>query len=159
MARLSEAILSRLERHYAHVTTTSSRPGDILDQVQRLRHYIIERQRFEIDVRRRQSMDRDLDDLFFVVQLYSYPNHYLRQRPTIERVAETIDKLEEDIFETEVPTVHGRRRVIVSFGEPIRVPSNENTSADCVRLTQECAGRVQAMLDELNANTTPAFVH
>jgi len=159
MARLSEAILSRLERHYAHVTTTSSRPGDILDQVQRLRHYIIERQRFEIDVRRRQSMDRDLDDLFFVVQLYSYPNHYLRQRPTIERVAETIDKLEEDIFETEVPTVHGRRRVIVSFGEPIRVPSNENTSADCVRLTQECADRVQAMLDELNANTTPAFVH
>ena len=83
MARLSEAILSRPERHYAHVTTTSSRPGDILDQVQRLRHYIIERQRFEIDVRRRQSMDRDLDDLFFVVQLYSYPNHYLRQRPTI----------------------------------------------------------------------------
>src|SRR3712207_8394705 len=36
------------------------------------------------------------DALPILVQLYSYPGDYLAERPTIERLAETVDKLEED---------------------------------------------------------------
>ena len=44
------------------------------------------------------ALRRDLNDLFVVVQLYSYPGDYVKECPTLERVAETLMKFEEDIF-------------------------------------------------------------
>src|SRR4029077_20082189 len=42
----------------------------------------------------RQARD-DLEDLFLVIQIFSYPGGYVRQRPTLERLAETLMKCEE----------------------------------------------------------------
>ena len=39
-----------------------------------------------------ERLRRDLDDLFVVVQLFSYPGDYVRESPTLERVAETLTK-------------------------------------------------------------------
>ena len=44
------------------------------------------------------QMHIDLDDLFMVIQLYSYPGDYVDANPSIERMAETLDKFEEDIL-------------------------------------------------------------
>ena len=41
---------------------------------------------------------RDLNDLFAVVQLYSYPGDYVKSCPTVERLAETLMKFEQDVF-------------------------------------------------------------
>ena len=61
----------------------------------------------------------DLDTLFLVVQLYSYPGWYLQENPTIHRIAETILKLEEDVLnKANYPAV---RQVHVRFGQPIEV--------------------------------------
>ena len=61
----------------------------------------------------------DLDRLFLVVQLYSYPVPYVGAQPTVDRIAETIFKLEEDVFgEGHHPAP---RSVRVRFGEPIDV--------------------------------------
>jgi hypothetical protein len=40
----------------------------------------------------------DLDTLFTAVQLYSYPGQYLRDHPSVDRIAETLLKLEEDVL-------------------------------------------------------------
>ncbi|MBT3377784.1 MAG: 1-acyl-sn-glycerol-3-phosphate acyltransferase [Lentisphaerae bacterium] len=66
---------------------------------------------------RRILLHRDLDRLHFAVQLYSYPGTYLRDKPSVDRIAETILKFEEDVFGATVPK--GRRRVEVTFCAPI----------------------------------------
>lgn len=68
---------------------------------------------------RREELYNELEQLFVVQQLYSYPGQYLRRNPTLDRIAETIFKLEEDVLEAEhYPTP---RRAAVVFGEPIDV--------------------------------------
>lgn len=68
---------------------------------------------------RREELYNELEQLFVAQQLYSYPGQYLRRNPTLDRIAETIFKLEEDVLEAEhYPTP---RRAAVVFGEPIDV--------------------------------------
>ena len=71
-----------------------------------------------------------MDDLFFVMQLYSYPGDYLADNPTIERLAETLDKFEEDVLGARHPfTVRGRRTVSIRFGKPLLLPTGKRESA------------------------------
>ena len=51
-----------------------------------------------LDEKTRQRLQEELDDLFLAVQLYSYPGDYVAEEPTIERMAETLDKFEEDVL-------------------------------------------------------------
>ena len=93
-----------------------------------------------------------MNDLFFVMQLYSYPGDYLEGEPTIERLAETLDKFEEDILGVELPSVRGRRRVEVHFGEPIPVGGGEDRRGGTQQLTQTMQDRVQGILNQLNSS-------
>jgi hypothetical protein len=98
----------------------------------------------------RRQLEQDMDDVFFVTQLYSYPGDYVVERPTIERMAETLDKFEEDILGLDLPRVRGRRRVTIRFGEPMPV-SSERRRDEVARLTAEMQQRVQALINEINA--------
>jgi 1-acyl-sn-glycerol-3-phosphate acyltransferase len=94
----------------------------------------------------------DMDNMFLVTQLYSYPGNYLLENPSIERIAETLDKLEEDALEASYPTVHGQREVIVRFAPPIELPMGKDKRLSPADLTDEMEQRVQSMLDDLNAS-------
>jgi hypothetical protein len=102
------------------------------------------------------AMQQEMDDLFFVMQLYSYPGDYLHGEPTIERLAETLDKFEEDILGVPLPSVRGRRRVEVHFGEPIAVGGGEERRGGTGQLTALLQDRVQAILNRLNASSNGA---
>jgi 1-acyl-sn-glycerol-3-phosphate acyltransferase len=65
----------------------------------------------------KQRARQALDDVQLVLQLYSYPGNYVAEKPTVERMAETIEKFEEDLHGGARPK--GRRRARVVFGEPI----------------------------------------
>jgi len=80
------------------------------------------------DAARVAQLNRDLDRLHFAVQLYSYPGTYLREKPSVDRIAETILKFEEDVFGSAEPK--GRRRVEVTFCEPIMVSDRLADYAD-----------------------------
>ena len=60
-----------------------------------------------------------LDDLHLVLQLYSYPGDYITAKPSVERMAETIEKFEEDT--TGVAFPKGKRTAVVRLGQPIEV--------------------------------------
>src|SRR5262249_54714181 len=92
----------------------------------------------------------DMDDLFFVIQLYSYPNNYLAEKMSLERIAETLDKFEEDLLRAPLPSVRGTRRVVVRFGEPIPVQPERHRRGVASQLTRMLEQRVQHLLDELN---------
>jgi 1-acyl-sn-glycerol-3-phosphate acyltransferase len=100
------------------------------------------------------ALRRDLNDLFVVVQLYSYPGDYVKECPTLERVAETLTKFEEDIFASPgmVPP-RGPRRARVRLGPAIDVGAALNAAARprhaAAALTAELEQRMQTLLDAL----------
>lgn len=96
------------------------------------------------------ALRQDLEDVFFVMQLYSYPGDYLRPGVSVERIAETLDKFEEDILGLDLPSVRGRRRVMVRFGEPLVVSQAEGKKTTSAQLTQQLHQRVQGLIDEIN---------
>lgn len=96
-------------------------------------------------------LQQELEDVFFIMQLYSYPGDYLPANASIERIAETIDKFEEDILGLDLPSVRGRRRVVVRFGEPVEVNAGEGKKASSGELTQVLHARVQGLVDQINA--------
>lgn len=97
------------------------------------------------------ALQQDMESVFFVMQLYSYPGDYLGPGSSIERIAETLDKFEEDILGLDLPTVRGRRRIVVSFGEPIEVTHGEGKRASSAELTERLQTSVQALIDDINA--------
>ena len=69
----------------------------------------------------RQACEQSLEDVFLVVQLYSYPGDYVSENPSIERIAETLDKLEEDLLKIPTATIRGAARS--SSGRRANAPS------------------------------------
>ena len=90
----------------------------------------------------------DLDDLFLVVQAFSYPGDYVAEAPTIERMAETLDKFEEDVLGAETAAIRGSRTATVTFGKPIRVVAARGQRMTAAALTDVLEQRVQGLLDE-----------
>ena len=87
----------------------------------------------------------DLEDVFVVVQLFSYPGNYVAEKPTVERFAETLDKFEEDVMHVKTATIRGTRRVTVTFGEPILATAERGKDA-AATLTRRLEERVQELL-------------
>lgn len=99
----------------------------------------------------RSQIENHLHDLFVVLQLYSYLGDYLEGEPAVERLAETLDKLEEDVLDVPFASVRGARRAVCTLGEPLDVSSFAGRSARKAApgLTRELEIRVQALLDGL----------
>jgi 1-acyl-sn-glycerol-3-phosphate acyltransferase len=159
---LSDAILSRIEARYdlkpdVGKAQSKEKPASegptIPERVKEVRHRIIQ-QRDEIppDDPAQEQFSDDLEDLFFVVQLFSYPGDYVSEHPTLERMAETVDKFEEDFLDYPTARIRGTRRGIVSFGEPIVVATTGNRDS-ARELTRDLERRIQALLD---ATESPA---
>ncbi len=86
------------------------------------------------------------------VQLYSYPGQYLRQEPTINRIAETILKIEEDVLGEAVYAAP--RDVHVRFGEPIDTAvflcdHSLGAKTGVGPLTALLSAKIQSMLEDL----------
>ncbi len=151
---LAGHLLERMEARYGLKSTGSDTP----DRVKNLRRHIIAMRRESANqisdlptVQACEAMDKDMDNLFFVTQLYSYPVNYLGEHPTRERLAETLDKLEEDALGAVYPSVRGDKRVVVRFGEPIEVSTSDSRALSSTTLTIRLERAIQGLLDELNA--------
>ena len=148
--RLAEHILSTMETRHGITARVSGFP----ERVKELRsHHIQELRRDGLPEAERLALCADMDDLFFVMQLYSYPGEYVRAMPTFERLAETIDKLEEDVLDAAVPTVKGPRYVDVRFGEPIPVAKDRGEDDAAAHLTSALERNVQRLLQEIATGT------
>jgi hypothetical protein len=88
-----------------------------------------------------------LDDLHLALQLYSYPGDYVSSKPTVERMAETIEKFEEDLGGG-IVTPKGTRSATVTFGEPIDVAPHVESRprAASVEITSQLEDRIRAMM-------------
>jgi hypothetical protein len=148
------ALVNECESKYAIAKKDALPP----ERIKGIRQAIIqqrESQRTTATERERREWDEDMNKMFMATQLYSYPGTYLGDSDSIERLAETIDKLEEDVLGCAYPTVHGAKRVTVQFDTPIWLDKHSSKSNSVSSLTTEMQNRVQTMLDTLNASPTP----
>ncbi len=101
------------------------------------------------DPQRREQLEDDLDHLFAAQQLYSYRGRYLESRPTLDRIAETLFKLEEDVLGA--GTYPAARSAEIAFGDPIGIgttvrASGRSARASAATLTRELRERIQDLL-------------
>ena len=92
-------------------------------------------------------------DAMLAYRLVTYPGTYLEENPTLDRMAETVEKIFED-FRSAPLAPYAPRRAMVTFGEPIDflVESRLETGRALVaNLTQRFEKQVQAGIDALNA--------
>ena len=145
------AVIDRLE----HKIDLRSKPQDgLIERIRRARRRI-----HEIRLDETRSADHAsavvwADEAMLALRIASYGGNYLAHSPTIDRFAETIEKLSEDVYR-EIQTPLGRRAAYVHFGEPIDVceylEGFRRKARVAVReLTERCAGSVQTGLDILN---------
>lgn len=173
--RVADVVLSRLELRYfaeiqsaplpERITALSNRIVDGVDSYFATRTVGLVPQRIKVlrqlAIRRRQgtpphdprrmAVEQQLEELHLALQLYSYPGDYVREHPSVERLAETIDKLEEDVLNAPTASIRGKRRAVITFGPPTIV-RNSADGADPRLLTEELQRKVQELLD---ATRTP----
>lgn len=152
---LTNIILGRLDAHYGTQTSKLTVP----ERVKALRQKAI--QAIEAANEKEESNKQaeiDLEHLYFVIQLYSYPGDYVRERPTIDRIAETLDKFEEDVLRRQTAKIRGIRRATVTFGEPIEVVADRRDKSAVDNLTSQLEQRVQGLLDSTRALDDRSFV-
>ncbi len=148
LAELVDFILGRIEARHGLDGSTATVP----ERVKTLRHHLIQRlESLTNEAPNRRQCEEDLDGVFLVVQLFSYPGNYVAQRPTVERMAETLDKFEEDVLGAPTATIRGTRKATVVFGEPIRVVGDRGKDA-IAHLTTVLEQHVQAILDDSQAS-------
>jgi len=149
IAALSEHLLGGLEQKYA----LHARVQTIPERVKSVRRACLDRLEPADEVLKAEILGH-LDDVFLVVQLFSYPGDYVAERPTIERLAETVDKLEEDGLGYHMARGRGERTAVFQVGEPIDVAKfvvGSATSRKAARpLTDAMEKSVQSLLDEIN---------
>jgi hypothetical protein len=92
-----------------------------------------------------------LDDVQTVMQLYSYPGDYVSEKPTLERMAETIEKFEEDVFGG-IVRPKGRRTAKVLLGHPLDTSTETKglrPRAAATELTAKLDGHIRALMSQL----------
>lgn len=154
ISHLADAILTQVQQ----LNGLKDRGRDTVERIRNLRTQLIkemDRLRSEENEKknsreiRRQlvQLHAGMEDLFFVTQLCSYHGDYSSEKPTIERIAETIDKFEEDVFALQSPVPRGQRRAVVRFGEPVEIGAEKQSAASLSLIFEQ---RVQTLLDEIN---------
>lgn len=97
------------------------------------------------------------EDEYLVVQLFSYPGDYVAQRPSIERLAETLTKFEGDVLGAPAAMALGLRRATLVFGEPVPVAVGDRKKGAAAELTRTLEARVQSLLDGIQAPAGRSF--
>jgi hypothetical protein len=138
---LAAAVIATIEgRHQL-----AARDTDLLARVRTARQRVLaEMEKLQRDHPDWRLLQAELDDLFFAEQLSCYPTEYDTQQPQLHRMAETIDKLEEDILGLTVAPPRGPRCAKLTIGVPIAV---DPATHDKTSLTNLLESRVQALLD------------
>jgi len=104
------------------------------------------------DAQRRRAARDALDDVQLALQLYSYPGDYIAENPTPERMAETVEKFEEDVYGRARSLAPRRARVL--FGDPMAIKQPGST-ARSPALIAELTDRLELTIQELMAAPKP----
>ena len=163
VAGVREFLLATLERRYLGRV----REEYPFDRARRLIIHILEElaalhDRPEVPAHERAALEAELRKDFARAQTaarsVSFAEDYLIHHPTPERMAETLTKLEREVYEREAFQPKVRRKAIIKIGDPIDVRrylaeySDRKRRKDAIlRLVQELQASIQSLIDATNA--------
>lgn len=123
----------------------SKKEGGVAIRVKSLRMKIFPTlQSSELTVDQRKTRWKMMEDTYLAQQIDCYPENYLTEFPSIERVLETTEKLEEDL--TDRCRVHGKMRVIIDVGPAIEVNTERQRGVAVDPLMNEIRTQLELML-------------
>ncbi len=95
-----------------------------------------------------------LADIYLSQQISCYMPDYIPSLPTVDRLLETVERIEEDL--TDVATVHGSLHVVLQVGEAIEVSPKRTREKSQDPLMARLETDLQGMLDSL-AQESPLY--
>lgn len=102
---------------------------------------------------REQVIRCDLNRLYVAQQIASYPDHYLDSPVTNTRLLETVEQLEEDIWDK--ARVHRPLHAIIEVCPAITVSDAKPTKGECDPILTELERSLQSKLTELAYEAAP----
>jgi 1-acyl-sn-glycerol-3-phosphate acyltransferase len=151
---LMEGILRSIETRRLAGRRASTIPERVKD-LRRACLEVLENPAIARDSPTAQEARDDLEELFLVIQLFSYPGDYVRSNPTVERVAETLMKCEEDFLQVDQAPPRAPRRAVVRIGDPIDMtgrlaaPGGSRSRQAVPALASEVEATLQELLDAM----------
>ncbi len=97
-----------------------------------------------------------LEETYLAQQIDCYPENYVVNNPTVDRILETVEKFEEDL--TDNCTIHGNLKVIINIDEPIEVSPERVRGVSEDPLMTQIRWRLENILAEMQ-NESKLFVN
>jgi hypothetical protein len=149
-----EAILSQVEGKYAGATVNSQ--AQTMDRAWRLSSYLRDllTRRRRPGAASRAQVRTDLAALMSVGRMGSWQPKYTDADPSQERLAETVLKLEREVYRTKRPRQLAKRDVFLRIGEPIDLgrflPAyHQDARAVCGAIAEQLRDVIQALIDAI----------
>lgn len=146
-AHLVERLLGETERRWLSSECTDSA---ILPRIKALRLRIVPELLGSAEQGRIQELRCDLNRLYVAQQLASYPDGYLESPVTNTRLLETVEQLEEDIWDQ--ARVHRPLHAVIEIGESIEVtesrPAKGESDSILIALEQKLRSMLAALSQE-----------
>ncbi len=158
---IRQQVLSRAEEQYTGPAADSR--SQMMDRTWRLSSYLrgLLRQGSQFSAERRAGFRTDLAGLKRVAQMGSWHPHYVDLDPSQERLAETVLKLERQVYGITRPRQLAKRDVFLRIGEPIdlaRFAAPYLQDAQAVRhgVAEQLRDVIQSLIDAIPAARTKA---
>ena len=87
-----------------------------------------------------------MEQTYLAQQIDCYPDQYLTEFKSVDRILETLEKFEEDL--NDKCRVHGDLKVILDVGEAIEVPTKRDRGAESDPLIVQIREQLNAQLLE-----------
>lgn len=154
--RLKTLISAILARHETKWLRKAQSDESVSLRVKSLRQQLLEIWVDETTPPDRRAQAREaLDDVQLVMQLYSYPGDYVLENPSVERMAETIEKFEEDVYGG-IIRPKGERTARVILGAPLDMSAHVTGVRPRAAATELTAKLEHAIRDLMTLAASPA---
>ena len=148
LAALIDRILGPLEDAWV-APSRASKTRSVSERVKELRKALVpEMVEGALAPEETLRRERALEQIHLAQQLSLYPPDYVRSRPTIERILETVEKFEANI--TDEPPANGPLRAIVEVGTPIEVGSQRQRDGDGDLHLKAVEEQLRGLLEKLS---------
>ena len=104
-----------------------------------------------LDLAERKRRWEHLERTYLAQQIDCYPELYVTEYPSVDRLLETVEKFEEDF--TDQCRIHGNLKVIITVDDPIEVSTKRERGLDHDPLMEQIRERLEAMLLELQSES------
>jgi 1-acyl-sn-glycerol-3-phosphate acyltransferase len=146
---LIEHLLTPLEQKWLNIQPNTT--CDIIGVVARVKNLRTKILPYMIENRLSETVSaqcwRELSDTYLAQQISCYPNNYLDEFLSVDRIRETVERLEEDV--TDTASLHTPLHAVIHIDEPIEISGKRERGSGRDPLMPLLESRIQGILDEL----------